>query len=564
MARTVQSEIKNARYTFAGGLAARRTSTTKDQRFVNLYQEVSDKTSETTSLVKRPGIVQHASFGVTGEGRGIFVFRSHIYAFVGNTLYKDGTSVLTLGTSTGTIGYTECTFEGTTYMFFCDGVGAWIIDSASTISQLQTTYIAWAASTVYTLDNYRRPTTSNNLYYEVTTAGTSNSTEPTWPTTIGTTVTDGTVVWTCRGYYGGFPSPHIPTPVYMNGYIAIPRANSADIYTCKADDPFSWNPADYITSEMFPDDIVALARQNNQIVAFGEYGTEFFYDNGINQLTGTPLARNANTFLQVGTPSAFSIGQSEQNCFFIGVSRTGGRAVWKLDGFNPVEISTPSVERILDEEGSTIVSAAGYLVRLAGHFFYVLCLSTRTLVYDIDLNFWHEWTTTTQSSFDSGQINGDDLNTLALNSGGISSIFNTTDFVWRHVTDTCSCANTGELYLLHKSNGTIGKFSVETYTDINSIIRCEINTPIIDFGNTNRKFLQRITMVGDITSDVVFVKWSDNDYQTWSSLKHLSMSNRPVLFSLGSFRRRAFNIYYTDNAPLRINGIDFVYSESDL
>ena len=25
-----------------------------------------------------------------------------------------------------------------------------------------------------------------------------------------------------------------------------------------------------------------------------------------------------------------------------------------------------------------------------------------------------------------------------------------------------------------------------------------------------------------------------------------------------------FNIYYTDNSPLRINGIDFVYSESDV
>lgn len=564
MARTIQSEIKNSRYIFAGGLAARRTSTTKDQRFVNLYQEVSDKTSETTALVKRPGIVEHDSLGVADEGRGIFVFRSHLYAFVGDTLYKDGTSVLTLGTSTGTIGYTECTFEGTTYMFFCDGTDAWIIDDTSTLSQLQTTYTAWAASTAYALGNYRRPTTVNNLYYEVTTAGTSNSVQPTWPTTIGTTVTDGTVVWTCRGYYGGFPSPHIPTPVYMNGYIAIPRADSADIYTCKADDPFSWNPADYITSEMFPDNLVALARQNNQIVAFGEYGTEFFYDNGANQPTGTPLARNANTFLQVGTPSAFSIGQSEQNCFFIGVSRTGGRAVWKLDGFNPVEISTPSIERILDEEGVTIVDATGYLARLAGHFFYVLCLSTRTLVYDIDLGLWHEWTTTTQSAFDSGQINGDDLNTLVINGGGVSGIFNTTDFVWRYATDTCSCANTGELYLLHKSNGTIGKFDVDAYTDINSIIRCEINTPILDFGSTNRKFLQRITMVGDLATNVLFVKWSDDDYQTWSNLKYLSMSNRPVLFRLGSFRRRAFNIYYTDNSPLRINGIDFVYSESDL
>ena len=564
MARTVISEIKKSRYLFTGGLAARRTSTTKDQRFVNLYQEISDAASKTTSLVKRPGLVLHSSTGAAAEGRGIFVFRNHLYAFIGNQLYKDNTSVLTLGTSTGTVGYTECTYNGVTYMFFCDGIDAWTIDDSNVITQLQTTYSAWAASTAYTLGNYRRPTTANSLYYEVTTAGTSAASEPTWPTTIGTTVTDGTVVWTCRGYYGGFPSPHIPTPVYMDGYIAIPRASSADIYSCKSDDPFSWNPSDYITSEMFPDNIVALARQNNQIVAFGEYGTEFFYDNGANQATGTPFARNQNTFLQIGTPSPYAIGQSEQSCFFVGVSRTGGRAIWKLDGFSPKEVSTPAIERVLDEEGATIVSATSYLVRLAGHFFYVLCLSTRTLVYDIDLDLWHEWTTTTQSTLTQGQINGNSLNTLVINGGSSSGVFSTTEFVWRYATDTCSCANTGEVYLLHDSNGTISKFDVDKYTDVDNIIRCEINTPLLDFDSYVRKFLHRITILGDLATNVIFVKWSDDDYQSWSSLKYLSMSNRPVLHRLGSFRRRAFNVYYTDNSPLRLNGIEFQYSESDM
>lgn len=564
MARTVQSEIKNSRYTFTGGLASRRATTTKDQRYVNLYPEVTDRVTNTLSLVKRPGIVQHASLGVEAVGRGIFVFRNYIYSFVGNKLYRDTTAVLTLSTSTGSIGHTECTYDGVSYMFFCDGVDAWTIDASSNINQLQTSYAAWTASTAYTLGSYRRPTTVNNLYYEVTTAGTSAGTQPTWPTTLGTTVTDGTVVWTCRGYYGGFPSPHIPTPVYMNGYIAIPRYDSSDIYTSNSDDPFSWNPADFVTSEMFPDGIIALARQNNQVVAFGEYGTEFFYDNGANQPTGTPLARNANTFLQTGTPSAFSIGQSEQNCFFIGASRTGGRAVWKLEGFSPKEISTPTIERILGEEGATISSATGYLARLAGHFFYVICLSTRTLVYDIDLELWHEWTTTTQSTITTGQINGDDLNTLVINGGSGGGIFNTTEFVWRYAGGTCTCINTGELYLLHESKGTIGKFDLDTYTDIDSIIRCEVNTPLIDFGHTKRKFLHRITIVGDLASNVIFVRWTDDDYQTWSNLKYLSMSNRPTLARLGSFRRRAFNIYYTDNSPLRLNGIDFTYSESDV
>jgi hypothetical protein len=38
----------------------------------------------------------------------------------------------------------------------------------------------------------------DGLMYECTAAGTTDSVAPTWPTTPGDTVTDGTVVWTCR------------------------------------------------------------------------------------------------------------------------------------------------------------------------------------------------------------------------------------------------------------------------------------------------------------------------------------------------------------------------------
>lgn len=56
----------------------------------------------------------------------------------------------------------------------------------------------WAAATAYALGDRIQPTTPNTYVYQCTTAGTSHATtEPTWPTTpIGTTVSDGTAVWT--------------------------------------------------------------------------------------------------------------------------------------------------------------------------------------------------------------------------------------------------------------------------------------------------------------------------------------------------------------------------------
>lgn len=55
---------------------------------------------------------------------------------------------------------------------------------------------AWVALTPYTAGNQRRPTVRNGKRYTATT-GTSGASEPVWPTTIGATVADGTVTWTC-------------------------------------------------------------------------------------------------------------------------------------------------------------------------------------------------------------------------------------------------------------------------------------------------------------------------------------------------------------------------------
>lgn len=56
----------------------------------------------------------------------------------------------------------------------------------------------WQASTAYSLNTYGYPTRPNGKAYKVTTAGTSGTTEPVWPTTLTQTVNDGTAVWTCE------------------------------------------------------------------------------------------------------------------------------------------------------------------------------------------------------------------------------------------------------------------------------------------------------------------------------------------------------------------------------
>jgi hypothetical protein len=59
----------------------------------------------------------------------------------------------------------------------------------------------WVTLTAYTAGAIRVPTTAggNGFRYRATVAGTSAAGEPVWPTTVGTTVADGTVTWICDG-----------------------------------------------------------------------------------------------------------------------------------------------------------------------------------------------------------------------------------------------------------------------------------------------------------------------------------------------------------------------------
>ncbi len=70
---------------------------------------------------------------------------------------------------------------------------------APTVVPAQASATARANTTAYALGAYVTPATPNGFYYKATAAGTSAGTIPTYPTTIGGTVVDGTVTWTCAG-----------------------------------------------------------------------------------------------------------------------------------------------------------------------------------------------------------------------------------------------------------------------------------------------------------------------------------------------------------------------------
>lgn len=475
MAQQKQTGLpQKTRLPLMGAYSNRGSSPTKDQRFVNMFPETRkvDQLENTKIFInKRPGLTTYKNFGA-GEGRGLAYFRGKFWVIIGNQLILDGSpSVVkaTLGTSTGHIGMIQC--------------------NSATIGDY-----------LFLCDGVEA-----------------------WVVKQDESVTKITDV--------NFPTPHVSVPTFIDGYVAL--AKGSDVYTCTLDDPFTWPTSNFLSAEMFPDAIVALARQNNQVVVLGHSSIEFFYDAA--NAAGSPLSRNDAATIQMGTATPYAIYQNEQFCIYVSASESGGRAAWIIKGFQPQKISDEYIERILDAE-EDMSDCYGFGIRTKGHLFYILNLKTsgRTLVYDVDEKLWHEWST---------------------NSNG-----NHTVFAYNFMADS----GIGAAHILHASTGDVSKVDPNAYVDNALSILCEVVTNKYDMDSYNRKFMHSLKLVGDSyspTNSVSFY-WTDDDYQTWSNEKTINMNDDfPAFQRLGAYRRRAFRFYHTNDMPLRLESVEVVYTE---
>ena len=466
----VVSTYETKRLNFISNPLQRSSDPNKDFRLVNMMIEVipSPVSQGGKAFVKsRPGL--STSFTTqTGEGRGIFYWvvggTGYAMSVVGNKVYANGTEVLTLTTSTGPCGMTEfLSSTGTVSLVLLDGTKGYVFSSPSTA-------------------------------VEITSAD--------------------------------FPTPHIPTPVFLDAYLFVAKVGTNDIYNSNLDDPSLWTAGDFISAEMYPDKIVALSKNNNYLYAVGTSSVEYFSD--VANPTGTPLGRQASAVQQFGTAALATVVQTERQVIFVGETNDGGHTVWMIDGFKETEIGIPAVKSALLAEDGNVATAKAFAIRVSGQKLYVLCLTQRTFVYSFDTQMWSEWSTGT--GIFTGTFGSDGPN--------------------------------GSAYVLDKSNGKVYLMNETIFTDDGTAISCSITTIKQDFDTINRKFGYRLALIGDVPDDTlvdstVYISWSDDDYKTWSTPRALKFTgDLPAIFQLGQFRRRALRITYSLPHLFRLEGIE--------
>lgn len=327
-------------------------------------------------------------------------------------------------------------------------------------------------------------------------------------------------------------SPDLPTPIdpsliFLDGYLFCVKQDTADIYNSNLNDPLLFTAGDFISAEMLPDQLLFIARLNNYLLAFGSNSIEYFWDAA--NATGSPLQRNDTPVKLVGYLGGFA--QIGNRIYFVGNNTESIPSVFSLEDFkiNDLSLKEESWVRHIEATTDDYSTYQASIVAFNAHVFYVLNVGMTTYALDINSGFWSRW-----------QTNGSEQLPI-LYSGNSKTTTRYLPVVYMQ----------GRQFL--------DRFNTELVEDFGNNIVCSVVTKLENFDNYHEKSMSRLIVVGDRPSvdSNVFVSWTDDDYQTFSSERIINMNQwLPDTTQLGSFRRRAFKLRWEPQEVFRITYLE--------
>ncbi len=175
--------------------------------------------------------------------------------------------------------------------------------------------------------------------------------------------------------------------LYIDGYGVVVKANSPQFNFSQLNDFSVFDALDFAARSEGPDNISFMCRNHRELPMMGTQTSEVWQDDGV-----TPFSPIQGVFIEQGSCATYAGVQVDNTVYWLGENKDGAIQVFRLNGYTPERVSTPSVEYFL-RQSTQIDRAIGWAMQLEGHTFYVLYVADLpgTWVYDVAVKVWTVW-----------------------------------------------------------------------------------------------------------------------------------------------------------------------------
>lgn len=331
---------------------------------------------------------------------------------------------------------------------------------------------------------------------------------------------------------GNFPSNFCSPHTHKDGY-CFALTFDGKLFNSDLNSMANWSANNYITVTGGGQGI-GVAKYRDYIVAFTDYTLEFFYNAGnaggsvLSRVNGgihrIGCLRNAATlpYFRLVGDSLYWVGQNQDS---------GKRGVYRLNGAAPEKISTPEIDKLV--ENATMQYILGSF-DLLGMTHIVFLGTTHYWCYCVDSGVWWAY------------LNGDGRQLRAFAGGVVAGL-----------------QSIG--YVINSFDAKIYKYDTRNpvWTDNTSTYTMSVRTDNMDLGTQKKKYFRSIVPIGDSqgSSAPLSISYSDNDYGSFSTANTVDLSTYPIgkITRLGASRRRAWNVTNSSATACRLQSLEVVY-----
>jgi len=330
---------------------------------------------------------------------------------------------------------------------------------------------------------------------------------------------------------------------FLDGYVVATLQNSHTFQVSNLEDATTWSGLDIATISYFPDNIVSMKVDHEQVWFLSAKKAIGYYNGGAGF---PPLIPYQGALIEEGSAAAFATVQVDNTLFYLTQDERGFLMAKRLSGVNSSERVSTHATELAWQQYSTTSDAVGWTYQEFGHTFWNIYFPTAnaTWTFDISQNLWHQrafWV----------EENGTYIADRAM----------------------CHTFNFGKHLVGDWASGNVYELSSKYFDDDGAMIRGWRRTPTIADAN-QWLYFEQVEFVmqtgvgptppltdgeGNERSPQIMLRWSNDGGNTWSNTYFLDIGKageyetRVIKRMLGRARKRLWDVTWTDAVPIRFN-----------